>query len=407
MVNGIVPGPAAVQIVKDGFYPWRKSIEINEQLIQEFRSILLIPETLPGRLVFGTTTPATAGNVPQKIIPSPDDALLALAAKEKTRMVIHIIDAASGREIRMPLIFGINADIADIAWNNGGSSLMVKKVERGATSWEILPAAERSSVSLVDSKTSIPVFDGNKKITTLTRSIIQEVSWSPRSSDEFYLKAGNDLYLWDFSQNRAKKILENVHSFAVLGNNIFFATENGFLAESDLDGKSSISLDRPGAFIAEKPFQFLKNAEGQRAVIDSAGGLYLENTNTKKFVTINGGVAKARFAENADTLAYVKGSTINQILLADETKQPFRKKYEKAVILDAVTPINDFIWFSKDSMHLIFTTENGAFIAENDPRFGANATTLKTGKFLIAGSPASPDRFYLTDGQTLEEITIQ
>lgn len=405
LITGLLPGLYAVQIEKDGVSPWRKSVEIQKQLIQEFRSVILVPEELPEKIIFQTPTTTGSSLIPRAIIPNRENSRLLWASERNGESIVYLIRQNGGTH--SPVALRPGNKFEDAAWNKPGNRAIVRQRARTETVWSLVSAEDARPEALFP-RSAIVVNPKSATTSpeTLPASGITRVTWQD-DAGRFYILSKRILYSWDRASNRADKILENVHSFEALDDRILFVTMSGFLAEARAAGSEIAILDRPGFFMNETPFAFFRSENGIRGVVDSAGGLYLEHTGLKRFIPIQGNAIKARVAPERQILAFARGAVLETISLADETRQPFRKLYDKKRVLDAVVPIKDFIWFGKESTHFIFTTADGVFLTEEDARFGVNTTTLKTGSYVIAAAPDSANRFYLTDGKTLEEITIE
>ena len=56
LISRLLPKTYSVEIVKDGFYPWKKNLEVSPKLVTEARNIILFPKTLTPELVLINAT---------------------------------------------------------------------------------------------------------------------------------------------------------------------------------------------------------------------------------------------------------------------------------------------------------------------------------------------------------------
>lgn len=399
LIAGLPPGLYAVRIEKERYIPWRKSIEIQEQVIQEFRSAVLVPAELQPTTVFEAAT-STLGN-PIALIPSPNGSPILLATEDTGKSLIWLIQKEGVARL---LLSRKRETFRSATWNAAGDQALIEHRSGASRTWSMF-SGETNTVQPLFPNPVIR-FTGRTATSTgtLSRAAVKEVHLD--ENERWYVLASSTVYQWEQDTNTARTVLENIHSFSPLEGKLLFVTESGFIAESSLEGTEIQILDRPGFFMDNVPFSFMKSQTGIRAILDSAGGLYVENTELKRFIPSQGS-ARAKLAKSRDVLASSVGSILQTVILADETRQPFRKRYTKSRVIDAVVPIADFIWLGEDATHIVFTTEKGVFLTEEDARFGSNTVTLRTGAYRIATVPGSPNSFYLANDKAVERISIE
>ncbi|MBI2096973.1 MAG: hypothetical protein HYT40_02350 [Candidatus Sungbacteria bacterium] len=413
LVNDVPPGTIAVEVTKEGFYPWRKAIEIEGQLVQEFPYILLIPRNLNSSIIAGATTSLPLSLVPKALIPDPNGQKLFWATIERKAALLRLIDRESGKDVRSGVFLPAGENFESASWNGDGSEVLVGASGENSKRWYVIKAdggkPERlfdpaGTLFLTSSATSSIQVDQRLKL-----GAVKQVVWDISTANRFYLYNGENLYRWDRGARAARPVLQRIEAFTVTGDEIIFINQSGFIGRADLDGTITESLDRPGFFISEAQTpQIFKSTTGAIIVADSAGGLYYGEASAKKFKPVASNVSMIKFSPDEERLAYSnQDGELFMLLFADENRQPFRPKNTPYQLIDAAVPIGNLIWFNKKSTHIVFTTKNGIFITETDNRFGTNTTTLKTGQFLIAAVPNDPNSFYFTDGEAIQEMTIK
>lgn len=193
------------------------------------------------------------------------------------------------------------------------------------------------------------------------------------------------------------KLASQVHSFGILDNKIIFADKNGFLAWVEPQTKIIEIIGRPGFYLKDASFQFVKSPARETLIIDSAGGAFLLDDQISKITTIDGGLATAHFDEKGEKLLLVKKGEINILWRADHTLQPFQKKGAREEILKTSnSSIEEAQWFYGDNAHIIIKTPAGIFMTETDGRGGRNTIELFSEKIEnIETDPQFPDALFI------------
>ncbi len=410
LIANLTPETISAEVIKEGFHPWRKSVEIKEQIVQEFPFILLISESLNPLIITGTTTASNTVPVPRALLPDPENKYFLWVTESGKATTLRVINRVSGEDLRNSISLAGGERYETAAWNQDGTAFIVATVKNGKH-WYLVNATGEKPEMLFDPSKTLPIAASATSTTSSSLLLrfgnVKKVVWDSSVPGGFLLHDGEKLYRWDRRELFARPVADGVAAFAAFPDEILFINRSGFFNRADLDGSNAESLDRPGFFINDdRAPQITKNENGVIVVTDSSGGIYVGDTGTKKLAPVTGNVSRIKFSPNKDIVGYTESGKLTVRFLENEKGQPFRQRDSNYQIIDAVVFINDFIWFNAKSTHIIFTTKNGIFITETDNRFGANTTTLKTGQFLIAEDPSDPNSFYLTDGKTIERVTI-
>ncbi len=209
-------------------------------------------------------------------------------------------------------------------------------------------------------------------------------------------------------ENSPALLSSKVHSFEVLSDKIIFVDKNGFLAWLDPQEKKIEVIGRPGFYLKEKHFKFIKSERGMIAILDSLNGVFLVDDATNTIVTIDGDVKDMAFDEKGEKLLLTKKNSVSVLWLIDNQLQPFQKKGAKEEILKySSINIEEAKWFYADNLHIIIRTPDGIFITELDGRGGRNTTELVTRRTdKIFTSPQTPNIIFFKKGKNWYKIEI-
>ena len=205
---------------------------------------------------------------------------------------------------------------------------------------------------------------------------------------------------------QAKKIAENVHSFAAIDNAVFFVGQNGFLARYASDSQELATIGRPGFFLDKEPLRFVAGA-GIFAIIDSTGGLFLYDEASRVVTPVTSEVREVAFDTEEEKLLIAKEQGIEILWLKDNTYQPFQPKGMIEAIVTETTPIREAHWYYGTDAHAVYRTRQGVFLTETDTRGGGNTVQLldSPGDELIP-SPAFPNAIFYKKGKTVFKIEL-
>jgi hypothetical protein len=165
LIKGLLPGQYALEVKKDGYYPWQKTLEIKEKQVTEIKNIVLFPIE-PDFKVLATTTedinkiilkiaqekkeikePLSSGIATTSVFLSFDEKKIALASSSDLLVVFlknqeETPKKKAGDEI---LITRYLAKINDLAWLN--NSYLIYSVKNKIKIAEI---DERDRINIID-----------------------------------------------------------------------------------------------------------------------------------------------------------------------------------------------------------------------------------------------------------------
>lgn len=204
----------------------------------------------------------------------------------------------------------------------------------------------------------------------------------------------------------ANLIAKNVHSFATVGDTVYFVGQNGFLASYDQASRELATVGRPGFFLNRKPVRFI-SGPGLIAVIDSAGGLFTFNESTNTLTPLAAEVKDASLDDLGQKLLIRKEEGIQILWLKDNERQPFQKKGKLEAIVELGGAVRDAYWFYAANAHIVYRTAEGIFITEVDGRGGRNTSQLLAGSAdELLTFPSLPNAIFYRTGKTVYKIEL-
>ncbi|MEK7149081.1 MAG: PEGA domain-containing protein [Patescibacteria group bacterium] len=333
----LATGVYNITIEKDGFRPWEEHISVKAGTVSEHRNIFLIPEKIPL-----TATSSFISHAISTALPSPDGTLIALISEQGGTLLIASLDT------NIPIFQKTYGSLLpkNLQWLDGKTLAWASPQD--PSQWKLLRVTSNGT-----SEINLSILGNTAK------DRIIAVMLHPSSPGSVYTltKKGN-LYLHSFS-NQAKTekpIMQNIVSFEVAGQNIYFITDKGFLGSSDLSGNAVESIGRAGFFLNGN-FSSFASPAGNPAFIDGLRGLFFYDTDERKISSLSGAAEKIVFDSLGEKGLVIEESAVSVVFLKKESEFPFREKLTKEKVFDRGKRIVDAAWY-RDT-YILVTTEDG------------------------------------------------
>src|SRR3990167_5422030 len=253
LVTNLPAGMISVEVTKEGFLPWRKSVEIERQVVQEFPFILLVPESMKPLIIAGTTTASNTASVPRALIPDPGNKYLLWVTESGKITTLSVIAKASGKDLRNSISLKGDERYETAVWSPDGTAFFIVAAAKNGKRWYLASAPGGESEKIFDPTKTLSITASATSTTpTLFRlrlENVKDVVWDPSTPGGFLVQDGEKLYRWNRQELFVQPIIENVAAFAAFPDEMFFISKKGILNRADPDGSNITSLDRPGFFI--------------------------------------------------------------------------------------------------------------------------------------------------------------
>lgn len=355
LVTNLAPDLYSVRVEKDGFRPWQRVIHVTPESINEFRSVLLIPEIIE------------------------EDEVLNLIQRDLTIEQVEILPESSWVLLRAPertaftyffnlesKVFDAIEQIENFRWDPESQRLLVKR--KGPVRFSI--------VNLANGRIQESPLRPPTDVGMVTAADFGE------SADEFFILTNRDIL---FRFNRAKRTTEplfsDVHSFHVSGGRILFVTKKGFLSSANFNGEEVENLGRKGFYLSDEPTRMEMNSYGDAFLIDSAGGFFVRRRGESEVIPISGNIVEAEFSQDGKKLLSWSENALEVLWVADEKQAPFRKSGTRERILSlGEERLTNAAWFGKNEAHSIFSAGKFIGVVDIDNRGGGPAATIIFGQ---------------------------
>ncbi len=349
LITDLIPKRYTVRVEKDGYQPWAKTVRVANEEVLEFRNILLPPVAISPQPLFRRS----AG---RRVFGLNGRRELAVESGDPARAVsLSFVHADTGA------VAGQLNSVREWQWDAQSETLVIGRNAGGRMRWSraaFLPAGIREEPI---------VFRGLPEGFSADRVIPH-----PSRSDEVYFSAGGALFL----QGRATvpvAIAEQVHSFGLGNEHLYFISRNGFFAESDLLGGNTKLLGRKGLLLDEKtPAKITISQAGDVAVVDAANGLFLYRPGrAAELELVASGVLGIDFSASGDRLLFWDERHLGVFWLKDNPFQPFDIAGTKKQIFFSDDPIRQ-AYLNEAGTHIFYAMDSAVRMVEVDDRANTN-----------------------------------
>lgn len=377
-VQGLIPGIHNLEVSKEGYFTWKKSANIEPEMVDSFSNIVLMPENSLKEEIYRATTSEEIVDV----LPLGNGGELLLETTIETKsglyQVLSIFDKGN-------LSF---LDIFSKKISSSDNLGLIKNLIIDGTNYNhfLINYYDRSLGKQVfylwDKSMPDETTDFSKIISQYFFSQPQKILFHPFEYNKFIVSTSKKLGILDLD----KKVVDylpptNPSDFNLSGNSLFWIDKVGGLYSYNLIMKSTA----PIAILDEKELSV------EKMVVSSNSGNILLFLKGGKVVlvkidglihSIGDNVSNVVFSPDNKKIAYVSGNSVQVYFLEDLFQDVTKKAGEIIKALDNDTAISDLIWF-KDSFHLLARSGEKVFFVEIDDRDNINTfeQTLKSGHY--------------------------
>jgi hypothetical protein len=377
-VQSLLPGAHDLEVFKEGYFIWKKSVDIEPELVNSFSNIVLMPMNALEEEVYHSTTSEEIVDV------------LPLEGGEEI-LLETTMETKSGLYQVLSIFNKGNLSFLDIFSKKISSSdnlALIKNLIIDRTNYNhfLINYYDRSLGRQVfylwDKSTPDEITDFSKIISQYFSSQPQKISFHPFEYNKFIVSTSKKLGILDLDKKAVDYLPPtNPLDFSLSGNSLFWIDKVGGLYSYNLIMKGTA----PIAILDEKELSV------ERMVVSSNSGNILLFLKGGKVVlvkidglihNIGDNVSNVVFSPDNKKVAYVSGNSVQVYFLEDLFQDIVKKTGEVANVLDNGAVISDLIWF-KDSFHLLARSGEKVFFTEIDDRDKINTfeQTLNPGHY--------------------------
>ncbi len=338
LIENLLPRKYNIEVKKNGYQTWSKSLEVKEKEVTAVRNILLVPENIIFTLA--------EENI-DDILESPDKTKLALRGRGADGWNLRVYDLAAGITIKL-------ADQGDFSAKDAA-----------LTGWEWTDDSASLNVPVAADGKTVNYYIATDK----TPAVITKINEEERDEAEKNTPPISEL---------AKDTAGNAGYSLMADGYIYRKADRGEPAKAS---EAKMEIDAAAAYKL-RVFQ-------DYYFVEKGNELYVLAPGTDRFKKIFDGLAAdIELSPDGQKVVYASDSEVWVFFLDDKTDPPAARAGEEEFIIRLSEKISDCHWLNTD--HLIFIAGQTLKTAETDNRDRVNIFDLaKIGD--VAGSDQARD----------------
>lgn len=313
LIENLLPKKYLVEVKKNGYFPWRKELEIKEKEVTEAKNIILFPQNPNFQLLLNDIKNLWFSPDGRKIIvyenPTPAESGWTLKLYDLEKNLKSHLIGESDISIK-------GADLMSLEWSEDSKEIYLDVVVK-----------EQNKNFVLNLEKMPPVLT-EKEVATSTKNIVTSQTFN---GDNYYLDNFGNLY------KNGEKL-----------------TEKPFPVKAETEYKLRVFPEK--IFLSEDKT------------------LYLFNPDSKIFEKFFEGINNLKISPDGKKLAYFSDSEIWVLFLKEKLTPPLKKAGEKILLVRFSEKIENAFWLNSD--YLIFNAGDKIKITEIDERDKLNIVDL-------------------------------
>jgi hypothetical protein len=352
LIENLVPGAYLMEIRKEGYISWQKTLKIKAMMTTEAKNVILFPQNLD----FQTKT-----NSVEKIFPAPSNKKIILEKKDSQGWYLTSFDLKNNLEEVLALEKDFNkkklvSSLSDLILSADSKKAIVKMVLGETEKFFLIDTENKTNPILLDPLGSF-----------------EKISFHDNDSTKFFILKNSILYSGDFSTLKTVKLAEEIIDFNS-DNGLYLLDRTGFIFRvNDLTSLPGQKLsETPFTIVTELPYEL--KILGQNVFLRQENKLFWFDEKIKEFTEIARDVNSFIISQDNGKLAYFDNSEISVYFFKEKIEQIEEKPDQNILLARFSEKIGQVFWINND--YLIFTVGNKLKTVEIDNRDQPNIADL-------------------------------
>jgi|GEM_PF-1680859 len=345
-IENLNPETYNIKIEKNNYFTWEKNIEVKGGYITKLKNVVLLKNNYEKKILLnGIVT----GAEPNNIWASNNKNKIAYQKISNGKLNVFIFDLESEKQkmitdyILPPKEYE-NYYFDNIIWSDDDQKIILKASganDDNKYSWYLIDLENSNKTYKLNN-----IFGQKKEIRN---------KWNFHFDKSLFYLKNNALYKLACDKLVSKKFLENISSFSIIGDDIYYFETNDntlYLTNYIKPDAAKNILTMPDNFNSNLPSKIIKSGKNTYLVLSDSGNLYFVNENNK-ITFINSFVKNAYFSNEDKRVVYSNDREIWVYYIGEKISQPSKKEHTNELVTRYSGTISN-IFLYKDNEHLFY-----------------------------------------------------
>jgi hypothetical protein len=360
-----------IEIKKDGFYSWKKTLEIKDGQPTEAKDIVLVPENSNFNALFKNI---------EDVFISPDEKSMILKEENPDFWSLKLYDPE--RRVKSALFDqrdfilkgNINQKTSTIETINIDFS---KDSKTAVAELEIKDASNKEVIKKLYYIIDLNISPSLNYLEFLDQNT-EKIKISPEDSSKLFILKNKVLELFDaYSEKPISSISGDIIDFSVFGSDIYYLDSRGIIYKTDFILNKRDKINNSPLSI-KNDAKYSIEATSLDILIKENETIYYYNIKKDELIKIADNIKGYKISPDYKRLAYFNNYEIWVLFLGQEYNQPINKAGDKIFITRFSDEITSIYWYTY--YYLIFNSGDKIKISEIDDRDSLNIIDLTSYK---------------------------
>jgi len=351
-IDNLLPGQYEIKIKKDGYYDWKKTLEIKKKEVTEGKNIVLIPQNPNFNLLSEKIKDFFfSPNKEKVILKEEENEIWSLKLFDLDRNVkSHLINETDVSKGKVELI--------DLRFSPDSKDILLKLGLKENIYYYLLETdsspAKLSKIDYLDSP--------------------DQIYFHPQNSKKLFISQEATLNEVDLENKEIlPPLLENIVVFSINGDNIYYLDDSGSFLKTDFSAQKKEKLNIiPFSLKKETPYEIIISAS--KIFIKEDNVLYIFDENQKSFKRFFEPIKDLKLSPDFKKIVYFNDYEISFLFLEKQYDQPTKEANEQLFLTRFSEKIENIFWYT--DYYLIFNLGDKIKVMEIDERDKINIYDL-------------------------------
>ena len=392
LIENLLPATYEIEIKKQNYHDWKKSLKVEEKLVTENKNLILVPKNPDFMLLHKNIESVWLSPNKEKIIIQKNTEqgwrleIFDVEENKKTNLLesmscLSKLNATPTKSLRASSAErtkqSLNISLLDLEFSLDSKKILLKTLQKNPEQKTIYFVLELSNEPLLFCLDFLEqdienLYFGEKNSKKIF--FTEQSSQDEKQDNENLIT--NLLFVADYEKKEVESlIVADLISYKITDENIIWLSKNGFVYKSNLRGETLETFNLRPIDLFGKNYEITAFSGQILLTIDDS--LFFLNEKTKEFEKISDNINNFKLSSDNKKIAYFNNSEIWIFFLEEQKSQPQRHAYEKVFLTRFSEKINNCLWLSNHYLILsIGNNEQTIKITEIDDRDRINMYDL-------------------------------